>query len=362
MNGIQPAGPQSAAMARPQVGIERLPTRRMSNEPRESMNCKSCRKRKVWRRNSWAYMFRDDRKHHPVRPVTYLQQIKCNRLRPACEACQVFQCPCIYGAYCFDLRTGPPLEAILLTSTAADAVPKKRGPKTDVLEALLKRVDGLEAKLKEKNAGEQTPTEPAPSLTAEDASSSSAPEPSEDNEPSSKRLALDLALKQESAVFSPGPIRYGQSTGPPGLVLTSLSEPSPPTVQPETLIDTYFARFHAKPFHILDESSVRQRLQLNQLPGYLVQSICAVAARHEHSFGPISKRTHADLAQTCSPSRWLSSGREIERGLCSPIPDGTGHGRAVRRRASGPAAARDRLYCGREGQEGVHANEYVPLA
>lgn len=33
-----------------------------------------------------------------------------------------------------------------------DAVPKKRGPKTDVLEALLKRVDGLEAKLKEKNA------------------------------------------------------------------------------------------------------------------------------------------------------------------------------------------------------------------
>ncbi|KAG7115655.1 Abscisic acid cluster transcription factor abl7 like protein [Verticillium longisporum] len=67
----------------------------MSNEPRESMNCKSCRKRKI----------------------------KCNRLRPACEACQVFQCPCIY-----------------------DAVPKKRGPKTDVLEALLKRVDGLEAK------------------------------------------------------------------------------------------------------------------------------------------------------------------------------------------------------------------------
>jgi hypothetical protein len=28
-----------------------------------------------------------------------------------------------------------------------DAVPKKRGPKTDVLEALLKRVDGLEKRL-----------------------------------------------------------------------------------------------------------------------------------------------------------------------------------------------------------------------
>ncbi|KAH6690623.1 fungal-specific transcription factor domain-containing protein [Plectosphaerella plurivora] len=232
MNGIQSAGPQSGGMARPQVGIERLPTRRMSNEPRESMNCKSCRKRKI----------------------------KCNRLRPACEACQVFQCPCIY-----------------------DAVPKKRGPKTDVLEALLKRVDGLEAKLKEKNAGEQTPAEQqAPSLIAEDASSSSAPEPSEDNEPSSKRLALDLSMKQESAVFSPGP----------------LSEPSPPTIQPETLIDTYFARFHAKPFHILDESSVRQRLQLNQLPGYLVQSICAVAARHvPHPGGyPAAVRLSEDYA------------------------------------------------------------------
>lgn len=86
----------AAAMARPQIGIDRLPARRVSNEPREAMNCKSCRKRKI----------------------------KCNRTRPTCEACQVFNCPCIY-----------------------DAVPKKRGPKTDVLEALLKRVDGLEKRL-----------------------------------------------------------------------------------------------------------------------------------------------------------------------------------------------------------------------
>ena len=46
MSGIHPV-----AIARPQVGIERLPPRRMSNEPRESMNCKSCRKRKVSRHN-----------------------------------------------------------------------------------------------------------------------------------------------------------------------------------------------------------------------------------------------------------------------------------------------------------------------
>lgn len=34
-------------MSRPQVGIDRLTPRRVSLEPKESMNCKSCRKRKV---------------------------------------------------------------------------------------------------------------------------------------------------------------------------------------------------------------------------------------------------------------------------------------------------------------------------
>jgi hypothetical protein len=41
----------AAAMSRPQIGIDRLPARRVSNEPREAMNCKSCRKRKVFLRH-----------------------------------------------------------------------------------------------------------------------------------------------------------------------------------------------------------------------------------------------------------------------------------------------------------------------
>ena len=36
----------------------------------------------------------------------------------------------------------------------ADAVPKKRGPKTEVLEALLKRVNGLEERLKDETKAE----------------------------------------------------------------------------------------------------------------------------------------------------------------------------------------------------------------
>lgn len=39
--------------------------------------------------------------------------------------------------------------AVFTADRLVDAVPKKRGPKTDVLEALLKRVDGLERRLKE---------------------------------------------------------------------------------------------------------------------------------------------------------------------------------------------------------------------
>lgn len=37
----------TAVMSRPQVSIDRLTPRRVMAEPRESMNCKSCRKRKV---------------------------------------------------------------------------------------------------------------------------------------------------------------------------------------------------------------------------------------------------------------------------------------------------------------------------
>ncbi|KAI0407719.1 fungal-specific transcription factor domain-containing protein [Xylaria palmicola] len=226
MSLAQRSSPNLLVMSRPQVGIERLPTRRMSNEPRESMNCKSCRKRKI----------------------------KCNRLRPSCEACQVFQCPCIY-----------------------DAVPKKRGPKTDVLEALLKRVDGLEAQLKDrkKPVGSSptiedqisAKTDASDNNTEVPAQDSTPPAPAAPSEPKPKRVALDTSRTpdsgSDSAIYSP-----------------TMTNESPPSIRPDALLDTYFARFHAKPYHILDESAVRQRMRLGQLPSYLVHAIYAVAARY----------------------------------------------------------------------------------
>ncbi|SPQ20958.1 9a50127e-daad-41df-8c6c-48425dfc66be [Thermothielavioides terrestris] len=140
-----------------------------------------------------------------------------------------------------------------------DAVPKKRGPKTDVLEALLKRVDGLEARLKEKKTESDAPGSDSAVDSAPDASSSTHP----DSSSIAGAKAEPTQESQDSAV-PPRPQR---------------SEPAH-EIPPDALLDIYFARFHDKPFHVFDESTLRQRLQLNQVPSYLVFAIYAVAARY----------------------------------------------------------------------------------
>ncbi|PBP16578.1 Transcription factor Cys6 [Diplocarpon rosae] len=170
-------------MSTARVGIERLPPRRMSDEPRESMNCKSCRKR------------------------------------------------------------------------------KKRGPKTDVLEALLKRVDGLEQRLKDEKKKSHA-------AAAGDREMES---PGSDVKP--KRRRLEAAnIPHASAVSSPPPTR---------------DEPAPTAVPPDVLLDTYFSRCHGKAYYVLEESTTRQRMQLDQIPAYLVLAIYAVSARytaHPHGY------------------------------------------------------------------------------
>ncbi|KAJ5304719.1 uncharacterized protein N7443_004379 [Penicillium atrosanguineum] len=217
-------------MSRLQVSIDRLTPRRATVEPREAMNCKSCRKRKI----------------------------KCNRLRPSCEACKVFQCLCVY-----------------------DAVPKKRGPKTDVLEALLKRVDGLEKRLQD----EKNPISPT------------SPEPTPDDLPlgsQPRRNTIDASFNQYSpsdsqpTLSTPGSQNIDTFARPTVHAPTSaLSQPSPKQngILSDVLLDAYFARLHGKPFFVLDEQSTRQRFQLNQLPAHLCMAICAMTVRYTYSVG-----------------------------------------------------------------------------
>ncbi|CAI7616895.1 unnamed protein product [Penicillium bialowiezense] len=215
-------------MSRPQVSIDRLTPRRVTVEPRETMNCKSCRKRKI----------------------------KCNRLRPSCEACKVFQCPCVY-----------------------DAIPKKRGPKTDVLEALLKRVDGLEKRLHD----EKNPISPT--------------SPDTPDEPPSfptRRNTIDTSFiySERSA-----PTSLAQADPfPRPTPATTTQRPPAHGVLSDALLDIYFVRLHGKPFYILDEATTRQRHQLNQLPPFLAMAISAMASRYTSSGQEQSLRTGIDAA------------------------------------------------------------------
>lgn len=52
-----------------------------------------------------------------------------------------------------------------------------------------------------------------------------------------------------------------------------------PTVLPGVLFDTYFLRVHGKAYYVLDETIIRQRLQMNQVPNHLLFAIYAVSAR-----------------------------------------------------------------------------------
>ncbi|KAF2153025.1 hypothetical protein K461DRAFT_225667 [Myriangium duriaei CBS 260.36] len=229
------ASATSDGVAQASRPIERLPVRRLSNEPKEAMNCKSCRKRKI----------------------------KCNRLRPSCEACKVFNVECVY-----------------------DAIPKKRGPKTDVLESLLKRVNGLEKRLKDED-------QDVPPGKSKDAVTAVRPPKSTTNASTSSTADADSSTPTSEAVSrkkAPRP-----NTEP----IQPKQEPQTPSVaNTDALLDLYFQRLHGKPFYILDEAATRQRWRAGQLPNNIIDAIHAVSARYgQHLLGGFNAA--ARLSEEC---------------------------------------------------------------
>jgi hypothetical protein len=172
-----------------------------------------------------------------------------------------------------------------------DAVPKKRGPKTDVLEALLKRVDGLEKRLKpedRKNA-ELAAKEKAAALSKKSSA------PSNRGEGSLAVLVPELpsnAAPSALPIVSPNPIspietiKYGlpdqAETVNEGLTRSfSRSEEQHQTT--DMLIETFFARIHGQPFYIVDETSIRQRILQTQIPNFLILALYSVSSRYVFS-------------------------------------------------------------------------------
>lgn len=156
-----------------------------------------------------------------------------------------------------------------------DAVPKKRGPKTDVLEALLKRVDGLEKRLQD-----EKDLIPPASL-----------EPTPDNLPlgnQPRRNTIDASFNQYTPTDPRPALSTPVSQNAETFARPTGHAPTPALAQPsskqngilsDVLLDAYFARLHGKPFFVVDEQSTRQRYQLNQLPAHLSMAIYAMTVR-----------------------------------------------------------------------------------
>lgn len=176
-----------------------LSRNRYTSTTRENMNCKSCRKRKI----------------------------KCSRTRPSCNACDVFRCECLY-----------------------DAVPKKRGPKTEVLEELLKRIDGLERRLEEGPSRETQHVQPAP-------------------------------IPQPALPLPPPPVE---------LMTPSPAPVTPPVImemqaQEETrdwrgrLVDVFFSRVNGRPYGFFHEPSFRADFAAGRFKEAVLNSVCAASVR-----------------------------------------------------------------------------------
>jgi hypothetical protein len=179
------------------------------------------------------------------------------------------------------------------TKIVVDAVPKKRGPKTDVLEALLKRVDGLEKRLQDENKNPISPTSPV--------------EP--DKEPPDPSASMHVLAR---ASISSASTTNGPPSEPFPRPFSFPSQPSPPVhhfALPDSMLDAYFARIHGKPYFILDESVTRQSHQMGQLPAALSMAIYAITLRFVF-FVPASSSvlTIADIrarpTPPSSPCEW----------------------------------------------------------
>lgn len=172
----------------------------------------------------------------------------------------------------------------------SDAIPKKRGPKTDVLEALLKRVNGLEKRLKDekgdgspeagKSTDETNEVNEEGSGSGEGVEEQAAPKPDSsphDGQSPSPMSAQPAGAASESALRFEGEAQQSALD----LQTNTNRRPSNNTVNlAEALLDTYFARLHGKPYYILDEPATRQRYRDGLLPRFLTNAIYATSIRY----------------------------------------------------------------------------------
>lgn len=167
----------------------------------------------------------------------------------------------------------------------ADAVPKKRGPKTEVLEELLKRIDGLEKRLVESEGG-----------GGRDPASSSSPPVRRGSESADVEMRDDDS-SQPGSQTSQGPRRIHQRTisTPPVMSPTiagvqraradststvgAMQMQADPDLSPK-LVDVFFRRINGKPYTFFHEPTFRNELAAGTLPMAVANAVCAAAVRY----------------------------------------------------------------------------------
>lgn len=165
-----------------------------------------------------------------------------------------------------------------------------------MLEALLKRVDGLERRLQEENS-----TAPATSENPPSPSKQNEKDPSFNNLKSPTETAtsiqnsvpvaeqadhtpLSFPDRRNSILLAPAYNGFGDPTLGEFRNQQAHRESRPDnTFLSDAILDAYFSRVHGKPFYILEESATRQRHHLGQLPTHMMMAIYAITVRYSSS-------------------------------------------------------------------------------
>lgn len=146
-------------------------------------------------------------------------------------------------------------------------MPKKRGPKPEVLEELLKRIDGLEKRLGENNGGGGSKDSP----------------PAADGGSIGSAASRPTATGTETAAASPPAPLEPEQPPPPSAAAT------PPAARlaatpadrrlASRLVDIFFARVNGKPYTLFHEGMFRQDWADGRAPGCILDTVCAVSVR-----------------------------------------------------------------------------------
>lgn len=147
-----------------------------------------------------------------------------------------------------------------------------------MLEALLKRVNGLEKRLKDENkpdAADELAIDDSTS-TAPDATEATGEELTTGN--ATLQAAMPRVEQSQGQMHNEIPLQPAVVRRDSYAVATEGQAINASFT--DTLIDTYFSRLHGKPYYILDEPATRQRWRDNQLPRYVVNAIHAVTIKY----------------------------------------------------------------------------------